>query len=1449
MNRLMQWSAALLGAAMPLVFDAALKGILLLLLAALCVLALQRASASTRHLVWLIAVVALLVVPILSVCLPQWRVLPRWAAAPAMKIQPAAQPQIMREAAPSRIALSSGSSFSLPPASSTAGDPALPIGAATPHPAAAGPVMTASPEVTAAASGWRAWLPMLWICGFAMCALRLLLAYWLLRRTEADCAEVTGGRLRDVLTGTCAQLGVRQRVCLLVDARRTIPVVWGVWRPRLVLPAEAERWEERQLQSVLLHELAHIRRRDTAAQWLIQIACALHWFNPLVWLAAWRLHAERERACDDLVLASGVRASDYAEHLLHVATKLEGAGWASACGLAMARPSRLEGRLLAVLSDRQNRRRVTALLAAVVLALGACIAIPLAMLRAAEEAWNPPQAAHLGSNTRSIYSVHDGRESAFVLFHEGMFNSSTESGNNPKTRTWTDAGRVTLEEGGKTFAFYRDHTAPDSLTLNGAAYDLTQGRVFYLGKDGSLRQLALNAPAVTDQAGLTKVAERILGRLAATPPQIQEVRNDELTTEQREEREKALEAGLKSARAGRDKARQSLEAARAAGASAFDVETLAGDLKLWEVSVKMYEEILERMGKKMAETEAAPKAKVVLSYTPRPAVDAATIQTGEELDIFVKEDPTFSGHYPVSPGGKITLAVIGSLKVSGQTYEQAEQSISEALTSVFPTRRFAVWIARKKEAQAAPAPTPVRPAPAQGEMIVPGSKLAIFVSEDTSYNGDYQVRRGGYIILPQIGRVAVAGKTLAEAEQAVEKALRATQLPKATVKMKYVEALLSAGDRSATPETSVVPAPGAKSGSDARPPAAENLAGSDALSQLPMGGLSLETPVPKWKGELSLQSSAITTTRVITGTVTGPLVSIMDSVGRHEVWPGVWLDIPVPEPGKPTVGVLHWLAKRGRSALRYEFQILSGSDWKTQKWVLGVSGTVMWIVTEEKGAAPMLRQILFDKPEEIVENFQKRREHEPIRGLNIPASVAQALERRLSIPKPTAEEEKTLAAPKADGQQIHVAQPEEEWMGGRKAPDLDAKPTGSLTPTGAAGAEQVFVASAVGRWELGNDVSLEIPKPAAGEALKAIVRWPARGQWPALRHEIIIASADSLEKAKWAVGWVPGKAALWTVAEEPGYASMLRQIVYQQPEKIFDNMFGRRAQEPISGLEIPAVLAREMEKNFTIVPPDPKEERLPRGPYMGGQQIHAAETEAVWSVEGFVRGADGKPLANMEVEAHCEHYPLKVLDQTRTDGEGHYVVRFRLGVETLAAFRGVQVWPKLTGFAEKELSQSGEFNAVLMAGEKLEHPFATRELVLGETGRADFELRKGCILTGQIVDPEGHPIPRQFIAVRAPGQRLGYSIASAEADAEGRFVLPNIPAGTPVLLQTATFQKPYQSGETKPVPYTAGRVYNLKVVVKNEDETRETVTVEIPESPQPAVAPKGTESPAPGIPK
>ena len=145
------------------------------------------------------------------------------------------------------------------------------------------------------------------------------------------------------------------------------------------------------MRVVLLHELAHIRRRDCLVHCLAQAAFALHWCNPLMWMALARLRAERERACDDLVLVAGTRGSDYAEHLLDIARQFRRQGIGVAA-VAMARPSELEGRLLAILDPVRSRRPADRARLGWAIAAAALIVLPVSGLRLQARAVVPEEA-------------------------------------------------------------------------------------------------------------------------------------------------------------------------------------------------------------------------------------------------------------------------------------------------------------------------------------------------------------------------------------------------------------------------------------------------------------------------------------------------------------------------------------------------------------------------------------------------------------------------------------------------------------------------------------------------------------------------------------------------------------------------------------------------------------------------------------------------------------------------------------------------------------------------------------------------------------------------------------------------------------------------------------------------------------------------------------------------
>jgi beta-lactamase regulating signal transducer with metallopeptidase domain len=345
--------SALLGA----VLDAAVRGTFILL-AALGATALMRgASASARHLVWMAALSALLLLPIARGFVPEWRVLP----VPATVLAPAAADPAPRIATPSA---------SLPEQAAPLAD-------------APGAVARPAPQPLRLPTDWKALALLAWAAGVALFGLRLaygLARVWWMERRAVELTDDEWVRLTD---GLSRRLRLGRIVRLLREPAATVPMTWGVFRPVILLPGEADGWESERRRVVLAHELAHVRRWDALTQWIAHVALAVYWFNPLVWVAARKMREEREHACDDAVLEIGTAPADYADHLLTIVRSL-GSAPGPAAALAMARRSQFEGRLLAILDNAVRRNGVSraAGLATVAAAL-ACL-VPLAAMRPAE---------------------------------------------------------------------------------------------------------------------------------------------------------------------------------------------------------------------------------------------------------------------------------------------------------------------------------------------------------------------------------------------------------------------------------------------------------------------------------------------------------------------------------------------------------------------------------------------------------------------------------------------------------------------------------------------------------------------------------------------------------------------------------------------------------------------------------------------------------------------------------------------------------------------------------------------------------------------------------------------------------------------------------------------------------------------------------------------------------
>lgn len=340
------------------VADAAVRGTLVLLAALAATGLMRRSSAAARHLVWLAALAALLLLPLARSFVPEWRVLPL--------------PPVPVASAPDVAAASS-------PIDRSSGSAVLPVSA---------PPATAPAAAAVAAEGWWAsvdWVRlalMVWAAGVLLFGVRLAYGVARIRWIERRATELTDDEWVTLTDGLARRLRLGRIVRLLREPAATVPMTWGVFHPIVLLPAESDQWEAERRRVVLAHELAHVGRWDAATQWIAHVALVVFWFNPLVWVAARRLREEREHACDDAVLAIGTRAADYADHLLDIVRKL-GSSSGPGPALAMARRSQFEGRLLAILDNAVRRNGVsrTAGLATAAAAL-VCL-LPLAALRPA----------------------------------------------------------------------------------------------------------------------------------------------------------------------------------------------------------------------------------------------------------------------------------------------------------------------------------------------------------------------------------------------------------------------------------------------------------------------------------------------------------------------------------------------------------------------------------------------------------------------------------------------------------------------------------------------------------------------------------------------------------------------------------------------------------------------------------------------------------------------------------------------------------------------------------------------------------------------------------------------------------------------------------------------------------------------------------------------------------
>lgn len=365
---------SLVGSALAAAWLAAtVKASVVLAAAGLAGLALRRAPASARHLVWGLALAGSVVLPGLSVIVP--------AIDLALPTLSPGGKEVVLEATPTSVSAPVAEVIAHRAPISTASTPSVDPGELGPAPPAPRAPLASSPSRP---WPWSTYLLVVWALGVVVALAPLPAGALVLRRLARRSRAVDDAGWIDLADRLARTLGLRRRVELYRSDDAPMPMTWGWRRPLVLLPRDADLWDEGRRGAVLLHELAHVRRGDSLTQALAHVACALHWHNPLAWMAARQMRRERERACDEQVIVRGrLLPSEYAAHLLALARAHRPVRGAGLAAVAMARQSRyqLETRVLAILEGGPHPRRLSRRFFGLALLAHAAVLLPLSALR------------------------------------------------------------------------------------------------------------------------------------------------------------------------------------------------------------------------------------------------------------------------------------------------------------------------------------------------------------------------------------------------------------------------------------------------------------------------------------------------------------------------------------------------------------------------------------------------------------------------------------------------------------------------------------------------------------------------------------------------------------------------------------------------------------------------------------------------------------------------------------------------------------------------------------------------------------------------------------------------------------------------------------------------------------------------------------------------------------
>lgn len=354
------------------------------------------------------------------------------------------------------------------------------------------------------------------------------------RRTKVF-KRVTDAGIQSLVEQCCQKLKIKKSIPVYMDSYFKGPCISGVTHASIYLPADfSSRISQNELKHILLHELAHHKRKDLFCNFLVTMAALMHWFNPLVWFAAKKMRCDREIACDAYVmeiLGEGERVS-YGTTIIHLAKSFNNSRKQLSLASFYETSSQLERRITMIKMFKKGSYKVSAI------AIICCMVIGVVMLTNAVGAGGEKNnniskvkdklviidPGHGGDDPGAVYSLTDTDTDAAQIKEKDLnleislmlYNLLKESGIRVELTRSEDlnlelADRVEMANSldASLFVSIHNNAAPDSsengtMTMfnpskNDAAYGIAGERVAQLLQEEMIGELK------TADAGIQEV--------------------------------------------------------------------------------------------------------------------------------------------------------------------------------------------------------------------------------------------------------------------------------------------------------------------------------------------------------------------------------------------------------------------------------------------------------------------------------------------------------------------------------------------------------------------------------------------------------------------------------------------------------------------------------------------------------------------------------------------------------------------------------------------------------------------------------------------------------------------------------------------------------------------------------------------------------------------------------